>query len=123
MQHQLSINHEYECSIIAKNPVTNKLLPYDNDVVIEDKHLIIEVNGEQHYIADGWNATEAKRLNITPQEALEYLQCRDKIKMEYALSQNYSYLVIPYWTESDESYKTLIDEKIHEILTLNNTKL
>ena len=39
-------------------------------------------------------------------------------KKQYALSQGYYYLEIPYWTESDESYKTLIDEKIKSILTI-----
>ena len=29
---------------------------------------------------------------------------------------------VPYWTEKDESYKQLIDDKINEILELNLEK-
>lgn len=57
-------------------------------------------------------------FDITPEEALNLLQYRDKLKKEYALSHGYEFLVIPYWTESDDSYKTLIDNKISEILSL-----
>ena len=32
------------------------------------------------------------------------------------VEQDYEYLAIPYWTEKDQSYKQLIDDKIHEIL-------
>ena len=60
---------------------------------------------------------QAKYRNTTPEQALLDQQHRDKIKKDYALSQGYHYLEIPYWTEHDESYKTLIDSKIHEILT------
>ena len=41
--------HEQNCTLIIKNPKTKRILPYDNEVIINNKHLIIEVNGEQHY--------------------------------------------------------------------------
>ena len=59
---------------------------------------------------------QAARQNKTPQEILQYQQWKDKCKKEYAISMGYNYLEIPYWTENDESYKTLIDNKINEIL-------
>ena len=113
----LVIKHERKCSIIAINPHNGYKLPYDNDVVVDNKHLIIEVHGVQHYdVNNGWICKIAKRLNISPEKVLEDLQWRDEYKKNYALSQGYYYLTIPYWTESDNSYKTLIDNKIQEIL-------
>lgn len=108
--------HEYACSIIARNPINGYLLPYDNDVMVSDKHLVIEVHGNQHYEVTGWTLLAAKSTGKTPEEVLEYRQYRDKIKKDYALSQGYHYLEIPYWTEFDNSYKTLIDNAIHKIL-------
>lgn len=47
----------------------------------------------------------------TPEKSLIDLQERDLFKKNYALNNNYFYLEIPYWTEKDESYKKLIDNK------------
>jgi hypothetical protein len=118
-----NITHEYNCSIITRSPKTNRWLPYDNDVVLSNgAHLIIEVMGEQHYNENaGWIRKQAKNSNMSLSEVLADIQWRDEYKKQYALSQGYHYLAIPYWTEQDESYKTLIDEKIQEII--NNTKL
>lgn len=120
-QYNVHPKHEFECSIVCKNPTTLKALPYDNEIVINQNKLIIEVHGEQHYNANcGWNRKEAQRRNITVYESFANQQYRDSIKKQYALSQGYHYLEIPYWTEHDGSYKTLIDNKIHEILTLTH---
>ena len=119
--YQCSILHEYNCSIVARNPKTNRWLPYDNDVVFDDKyHLIIEVMGEQHYNANaGWNRKHAKKYNITPEQALADLQWRDEYKKQYALSKGYYYMALPYWTFDDNTYKSLIDTKIQEILSFS----
>jgi hypothetical protein len=115
----LIVKHERACSIVATNPKNGYKLPYDNDVIIDDKHLIVEVHGIQHYDANnGWICKIAKKYSLTPKQVLDDLQWRDDYKKKYALSLGYYYLAIPYWTESDESYKTLIDDKIKEILTL-----
>lgn len=114
--------HEYECLLKCRNPETNHILPYDNELIVFDNvRIIIECNGEQHYKICGLTKLAAKKYNTTPEEALRYVQWKDEYKKQYALSQGYHYLAIPYWTEADESYKTLIDEKIQQIL--NNTKL
>lgn len=114
--------HEYDCSLKCRNPNTGKLLPYDNELILADNvRIIIECHGEQHYKICGLTKLAAKKDNITPEDALKYVQWKDEYKKIYALSQGYYYLAVPYWTESDESYKTLIDNKIQEIL--NNTKL
>lgn len=114
--------HEHDCSLKCRNPNTNRLLPYDNELVITDNiRIIIECHGEQHYKICGLTKLAAKKDNIAPEDALKYIQWKDEYKKQYALSQGYYYLAIPYWTEQDNSYKTLIDNKIQEIL--NNTKL
>ena len=115
------INHEYNCSIIAINPKTSRQLPYDNEVVFyNNEKLIVEVMGESHYKIDLFTVKNASRRHLTPEETLLDLQWRDEHKKQYALSQGYHYLAIPYWTENDESYKILIDQKIQEILTTQN---
>ena len=80
--------------------------------------MIIEVNGAHHYVANGFNKTRAEHFNSTPEKELSYVQWKDEYKKQYALSQGYHYLAIPYWTENDESYKTLIDDAIKSILTI-----
>ena len=115
-------NKEFGCSLVCINPLTGYQLPYDRELVINNvSKLIIEVNGKQHYTICLHTKADAAERGITPEEGFELLQYRDKIKKEYALSHGYEFLIIPYWTESDESYKSLIDNKIQQIL--NNTKL
>jgi hypothetical protein len=119
--YHFDICHEYNCSIVARNPKTNRHLPYDNDVSINGNHLIIEVMGEQHYnVNAGWIRKSSEKRSLTKEEVLSDLQWRDEYKKQYALSQGYHYLAIPYWTENDKSYKTLINQKIKEILTMQN---
>ena len=77
--------------------------------------------GEQHYnVNAGWVRKAAERSHMTKEELLAEIQWRDEYKKQYALSQGYYYIAIPYWTENDESYKTLIDDKIQSILTIQN---
>lgn len=121
-KYKYHILHEYACDIRVHNPKTNYILPYDNQVLIGDNNLIIEVMGEQHYKVTGYVKYEAEKHNQTPAEELVYIQWKDEYKKQYALSQGYYYLAIPYWTEKDSSYKTLIDKKIQEILSQNTTK-
>ena len=59
---------------------------------------------------------EADENNTSPEEELQYQIDKDKYKEEYARKMGYEYLIIPYWTEKDESYKSLIDKKIENIL-------
>jgi len=106
-------NHEYNCTIIPINPKTKYKLPYDNEIC--KLKLIIEVHGEQHYLPDAYR-TIWKRDNMTPDQLLHQRKLYDRYKKLFALSKGYFYLEIPYWTEKDESYKNLIDDKISEIL-------
>lgn len=116
-QYNYKLLHEHQCTIVCKNPENGYVLPYDNQLIIGDQNLFIEVNGVQHYKVTGYLKTDAKRYNITLEEALKRRQKLDKYKEDYVNSLESCYfLTIPYWTESDESYKTLIDNKIQEIL-------
>lgn len=113
-KYNYKILHENKCNIKPRNPKTNYFLFYDNEVV--DLKLIIEVHGKQHYEICGFTYLTARHYNITLQEAFTYSQWKDNYKEQYAKDKGYSYLIIPYWTEQDESYKKLIDNKIQEIL-------
>lgn len=117
-KYNLEVLHERDCTLIAKNPLTNKELLYDNDVKIANIRLIIEVNGEQHYSITEFTRLNAESRGVSPKEELEYQQYKDKIKMQYAIDMGYEYLSIPYSTEYDDSYKAIIDDKISEILSL-----
>jgi hypothetical protein len=115
-KYNLHILHEFDCSIIARNPKTGYLLPYDNDVVIGNGiHLIIEVHGEQHYKITGYGKKKAKRDKCTPEEILKRQQYRDQVKKEYALKNNYYYLAIPFWEEKNDMYQCLIDDIMQKI--------
>lgn len=119
------VKRERECSIIATNPITNYQMPYDNDVTIGNAHLIIEVNGEQHYDKDNdLIKRAAKSYNISVDEAFQSQQYRDELKKQYALDNGYFYIAIPYWAFRDDTYKTIIDETVHKISQDNSsTKL
>ena len=119
--YKYELQHEKKCSILPKNPKTNYPMPYDNELVISDnKRLIIEVNGIQHYYITGLTKKDAETRKITAQESLEYQKWRDEYKKQYALDNGYYYLELPYWEFYDESYQTLIDNKIKEVLTIQN---
>lgn len=117
------LEHEFACSVIAVNPDTGRKLPYDNDVFLSnDIHLIIEVHGKQHFMITYLTVLNAKQRHISAKDAFKQQQRRDEIKRSYINNlPNYFLLEIPYSSYVDESYKTLIDNKIQEIL--NNTKL
>lgn len=110
--------HENKCSIVPINPKTHYPLPFDNEVV--ELKLIIEVHGQQHYDF-GMYTGKWKVKNMTPEQSLKQRKLYDRYKKAVAEHNGYFYLEIPYWTEKDESYKTLIDNKIDEIKQLGVT--
>ena len=112
-----NILHEYSCNLKPINPRTNYVLPYDNQVIIGDDNLIIEVMGIQHYQITGYIKFEAEKHGVSPEKELEELQWRDNYKKEFALSNSYYYLAIPYTAEKNNKYKILIDNMIHKIIT------
>lgn len=114
-ENNYSINTEHDCSIIPINPITNYPLPYDIEVI--DYKLIIEVNGKQHYSLIGGKSKWLK--NMTPEEYLKRRKERDEYKKAFAIANGFFYLEIPYWTEKDENYKTLIQNKLNKINIYN----
>lgn len=109
--------HEYECNIVAINPNTGRLMPYDNE--IEILKLIIEVHGVQHYQEkSSWNVFNAKTNHISIEESLNQQKYRDGIKEKYAIEHGYNFISIPYWTIYNDSFKKLIDNKINTILVV-----
>ena len=110
---------EYDCSLECINPMTGYVLPYDRELIIGDKHLIIEVQGKQHYEICLITKKGALERGVSVEREFELQQYRDKIKKEYVLENGYEFLEIPYTCENNESYKTLIDNKILSITTQN----
>lgn len=111
------ISHENKCTIVPINPKTKMKLPFDNEINIHGKYLIIEVNGMQHYRITNWHNLQSKRNNTTPEYEFHYQQLKDRYKRVCAKLQRYEYLEIPYWTDDkNETWKQLIDDKINEIL-------
>lgn len=108
--YNFTIKNEYNCSLIAVNPKTKFQLPYDNEVV--ELKLLVEVMGSQHYSIKGFHIQSARRNKTTPEYELRYQKVKDRYKRIFAKFNGYNYLEIPYWTEEDESYKNIIDEKI-----------
>lgn len=109
------LNHEYKCTLIPINPKTNYPLPFDNEII--NLKLIIEVNGIQHYEIFGWDKLYIKKdIFFIPEQQLHKRKLYDRYKKFIAFHNRYYYLEIPYWTEKDESYKQLIDDKIKEII-------
>ena len=111
------VKTEYECSLIPKNPKTNRPLPFDNEIILENgKHLIIEVHGEQHYKTGLYES----RYNLSKKEAKKLLyeqQLRDEYKKMESLQLGYYYLAISYKNISkNNKYKQIINNKIQEIL-------
>lgn len=110
------LNHEWGCTIVPKNPkikTGNNTMPFDNEVI--DLRLIVEVNGQQHYKEYSLNSQWRDKTGLNPEQSLHKRRLYDRYKHYVAYKNCYHYLEIPYWTEDDESYKMLIDEKIKEI--------
>jgi hypothetical protein len=113
-----AVLHELFCNIVVRNPKTNGILRFDNEV--EELKLIIEVHGEQHYKPVGWHIGNAKKNNTTPEQELHYLQLKDRYKRIYSKKQGYYYLEIPYTAfDKKNTYKKLINNTVAEILKLN----
>ena len=104
------VKTEYNCSLIPINPKTNRPLPFDNEIVLEnEKRLIIEVHGSQHYYIDGYYTKT--------EEELHNRQLIDRYKRIKCIQAGYNYLGLPYWMfNNNEDYKKLIENKIREIL-------
>lgn len=111
-----TVKNEGDCSIVSISPITGRKLPYDNEIV--ELKLITEVHGIQHYKPQicSWYKHGAIRDGLTLEEYIQRRKYCDDYKKEYALKNGYSFLEIPYWTEKNDEYKELINQKIKEIV-------
>lgn len=101
---------EYKCTIKPINPKTKQPLPFDNEIILENgKHLIIEVHGVQHYKINGYYCKD--------EQYLYERKLYDRYKRIKCIQAGYEYLEISYTAfNKKETYKTLINNKIREIL-------
>jgi hypothetical protein len=114
-----SLLHEAKCNLMPINPITGYRLYYDNEIV--ELKLIIEVHGLQHFSCDSHMQISRNKDKDSGIKKFEDLQFRDAYKKQYALDNEYSFLEIPYYTDDkEENWKKLIDDKITEILELEN---
>jgi len=119
--YNFEVLHEHKCTIVPKNPKTKYPLPFDNEIV--KLNLIVETHGIQHTVTSGFNELSAKHNNTTAEQELHYQKLKDRYKRLIAHHRGYFYLEISYLTEDDESYKTLIDNKIAEILAIQESEV
>lgn len=110
-KNKYNINTEYSCSIVPVNPVTKYPLPYD--VEVKDYKLIIEIHGRQHYELAG--QTSKWLHGMTSAEYLAKRKKYDEFKKSFALANGFFYLEIPYWSENNNEYEILINNKLKEI--------
>lgn len=107
--------YEVEPQKRFKDCKDKKPLPFD--AYVEELNLLIEYDGEQHYIP-------IRRGNMSYKQAVEQLrivQKHDEIKNQYCLDNNILLIRIPYW-ESDNMELFLLS-KLKEYNLINNTKL
>ena len=84
------------------NHITGRVLPYDFELT--DYKIIIEVQGSQHYqIGIDYNTTE---------EELEYQKLKDGIKKDYAISNGYKFIELPYASIDNNSFVEIISKCI-----------
>ncbi len=97
--HLLSINNiEYIQEYRFIDLVSDKCYPLRYDFYLPQYNRLIEFDGEQHYKDTGWNT-------------LEETQKRDKIKNDYALSNNIDLVRIPYWERDNITVEMLLGDK------------
>jgi len=88
--------------------VDKRTLPFD--YFIPNYNIIIEYDGEDHYIVVNRN----KRGIETSVDKLKYVQRHDSIKTNYCLEHNISLIRIPYWEKDNiDSY---LDDKLIKLL-------
>ena len=84
------------------NPLTGNVLPYDFELT--DYKIIIEVQGKQHY--------EVINKYITTDDKLAYQQKKDEIKRQYAITNGYIFIELPYTVIEDGSYTEIIRKRV-----------
>lgn len=95
-EHKIKFKQEYKFPD-CKN---KRSLPFDFMVVFNQKIILIEVDGFQHYYENQYTSKE--RLLIQKQN--------DKIKDEYCKKHNYTLIRLPYWWFRTDKYKEVLSK-------------
>lgn len=115
--------HERDCTILPRNPKHKDSgrydMPFDNE--IPELKLIIEVHGQQHYFKHEFHRMQSKKSGTSADELFREQRLRDRYKSFIAHVNGYHYLAIPHWEFKDDHYKTLINNKVNEILLSQDT--
>ena len=111
-----NVKTELDCSLIPINPKTGHYLPYDNEIVLKNGvHLIIEVNGAQHYKT----SFKFKQSQEVLEKILYQRKLYDRYKRIYCKIHGYEYLELSYKYFKNDHFKNVINTKIKEILNYN----
>ncbi len=97
------LNYTKEYSF--KDCKDNHVLLFDFAIVNNDSLVLIEVDGETHYVPS-WQG----------EEGLKRQQKRDAIKNEYCDLNNIKLIRIPYWEFNDETYIKKLDKELSDII-------
>lgn len=98
-------NLTYTKEYSFKDCKDNHVLLFDFAVVDEDSFILIEVDGETHYVPS-WQG----------EEGLKRQQKRDEIKNEYCDLNNIKLIRIPYWEFNDKTYTEKLDKELSDII-------
>ena len=79
-------------------------LRFDFYVEWNNKIILIEVDGIQHFYTNGW----------TDENKLKYNQKCDKIKKDYCDKKGYILIHIPFWLYRTETYKNILNKTFFE---------
>lgn len=83
-----------------------KPLPFD--FYLPDKNIIIEYDGEFHYIPIKVQKTDSEEVAI---DRLNETKAHDKIKTDYCLKNQIKLIRIPYWEK--ENIETILLKEIN----------
>lgn len=102
-----SLGVRYEIQKRFSGCKLKRLLPFDFYLV--DFHVLIEYNGEQHFVPTGFSG---KRESPQALSLLRAIQRRDEIKKQFAESHNIPLFIIPYTESHIESSVASIIAKL-----------
>jgi very-short-patch-repair endonuclease len=83
-------------------------LPFD--FYIEDKNLVIEVDGEGHYHIAHFNQCSYESAHKT----FELTKYNDNIKTRYCIERGIKLLRIPYWAYQNDDYQNILNANLIE---------
>lgn len=99
-----SHNIKYEQEHTFPDCKNKRNLRFDFYVEWENRIILIEVDGSQHFYTSGW----------TDEEKLAYNQYCDKIKKKYCEQKGYTLVRIPFWFYKTSKYIDVLNKTFFE---------